>query len=203
MPSENAIAFEDAMVVTPANATLVRDLNLSVPAGTNLLVTGPNGSGKSSLFRVLGGLWPLSKGRIHKPGGSEGDGLSHDIFYVPQRPYVTLGTLEEQLIYPLVASGWRHGILPSFWVSSPVCLSGVVLLTCLLDRVPGFCCCRQSSLLIAACNSWCCCVTTAAVCGPTVQVIHVLCPISSGWLLMLNYVPLYCTRRLTSIHLRR
>lgn len=105
VPSEDAIAFEDAMVVTPADATLVRDLNLSVPAGTNLLVTGPNGSGKSSLFRVLGGLWPLTKGRIHKPGGSEGDGLSHDIFYVPQRPYVTMGTLEEQLIYPLTASG--------------------------------------------------------------------------------------------------
>ncbi|KAL3156583.1 hypothetical protein ABBQ38_000874 [Trebouxia sp. C0009 RCD-2024] len=104
VPSEDAIAFEDAMVVTPADATLVRDLNLSVPAGTNLLVTGPNGSGKSSLFRVLGGLWPLTKGRIHKPGGSEGDGLSHDIFYVPQRPYVTMGTLEEQLIYPLTAS---------------------------------------------------------------------------------------------------
>jgi len=105
VPSEDAIAFEDAMVVTPADATLVRDLNLSVPAGTNLLVTGPNGSGKSSLFRVLGGLWPLTKGRIHKPGGTTGDGLSHDIFYVPQRPYVTLGTLEEQLIYPLTASG--------------------------------------------------------------------------------------------------
>ena len=108
---EDAIAFEDAMVVTPANATLVRDLNLSVPAGTNLLVTGPNGSGKSSLFRVLGGLWPLTKGRIHKPGGGEGsDGLSQDIFYVPQRPYVTIGTLQEQLIYPLTTSG-QHEML--------------------------------------------------------------------------------------------
>ena len=43
--SENEIAFENACVVTPANATLVKDLNLRVPAGTNLLVTGPNGSG--------------------------------------------------------------------------------------------------------------------------------------------------------------
>lgn len=45
MASENEIAFENACVVTPANATLVKDLNLRVPAGTNLLVTGPNGSG--------------------------------------------------------------------------------------------------------------------------------------------------------------
>jgi len=54
---------------------------------------------------VLGGLWPLSAGVIRKPGGSGEHGLSHDIFYVPQRPYVTVGTLQEQLIYPRSVSG--------------------------------------------------------------------------------------------------
>ncbi len=64
MAVDDEIAFEDAMVVTPADATLVKDLTLRVPSGTNLLVTGPNGSGKSSLFRVLGGLWPLTAGTV-------------------------------------------------------------------------------------------------------------------------------------------
>ena len=111
--TEDEIAFEGATVVTPANATLVRDLTLRVPSGTNLLVTGPNGSGKSSLFRVLGGLWPLTEGQMCKPGGQDGgDGLSHDIFYVPQRPYVTIGTLPDQLIYPLVQQGRCPSTLP-------------------------------------------------------------------------------------------
>ncbi|RMZ56621.1 hypothetical protein APUTEX25_002710 [Auxenochlorella protothecoides] len=113
---EDAIAFESVVVVTPANATLVRDLTLRVPAGTNLLVTGPNGAGKSSLFRVLGGLWPLTAGAIRKPGGGAGDaagGLSHEIFYVPQRPYVTVGTLQEQLLYPLTpGAGGAAPVIP-------------------------------------------------------------------------------------------
>ena len=49
--ASNEISFDRAKVVTPTGATLVQDLTLRVPSGTNLLVTGPNGSGKSSLFR--------------------------------------------------------------------------------------------------------------------------------------------------------
>jgi ABC-type uncharacterized transport system fused permease/ATPase subunit len=90
--TQDEIAFERVTVVTPANTVLVRDLSVRVPAGTNLLVTGPNGSGKSSLFRVLGGLWPAESGVVRKPDASEA-GLSHNIFYVPQRPYVTKGAL--------------------------------------------------------------------------------------------------------------
>ncbi|GJN36383.1 hypothetical protein PR202_gb25236 [Eleusine coracana subsp. coracana] len=97
----NHIEFSGVKVVTPAGNVLVDDLTLRVERGSNLLITGPNGSGKSSLFRVLGGLWPLISGHIVKPG--VGSDLNKEIFYVPQRPYTAVGTLREQLIYPLTA----------------------------------------------------------------------------------------------------
>lgn len=95
------IEFSDVKVVTPSNNVLVENLTLKVEPGSNLLITGPNGSGKSSLFRVLGGLWPLVSGHIAKPG--VGSDLNKEIFYVPQRPYTAVGTLRDQLIYPLTA----------------------------------------------------------------------------------------------------
>ncbi|XP_051143944.1 ABC transporter D family member 1-like [Andrographis paniculata] len=97
----NYIEFDNVKVVTPSDNVLVEDLTLKVESGSNLLITGPNGSGKSSLFRVLGGLWPLISGHITKPG--IGSDLNNEIFYVPQRPYTALGTLRDQLIYPLRA----------------------------------------------------------------------------------------------------
>ncbi|XP_057970554.1 ABC transporter D family member 1 [Malania oleifera] len=95
----NYIEFAGVKVVTPTGHVLVEDLTLKVESGSNLLITGPNGSGKSSLFRVLGGLWPLVSGHIVKPG--IGSDLNKEIFYVPQRPYTAVGTLRDQLIYPL------------------------------------------------------------------------------------------------------
>lgn len=49
----------------------------------------------------MGGLWPLVSGHIVKPG--IGSDLNKEIFYVPQRPYTAVGTLRDQLIYPLTA----------------------------------------------------------------------------------------------------
>uniref|UniRef100_A0A8C1I2N7 ATP-binding cassette, sub-family D (ALD), member 3a n=1 Tax=Cyprinus carpio carpio TaxID=630221 RepID=A0A8C1I2N7_CYPCA len=90
---DNIIKFDHTPLATPNGDILIRDLCFEVKSGANVLVCGPNGCGKSSLFRVLGELWPLFGGSLTKPERGK-------LFYVPQRPYMTLGSLRDQVIYP-------------------------------------------------------------------------------------------------------
>uniref|UniRef100_A0A452DQS3 ATP binding cassette subfamily D member 2 n=1 Tax=Capra hircus TaxID=9925 RepID=A0A452DQS3_CAPHI len=96
MVSERTEAFTTARNLLASGADAIERIMSSykeVEEGMHLLITGPNGCGKSSLFRILSGLWPVYEGVLYKPPPQH-------MFYIPQRPYMSLGSLRDQVIYP-------------------------------------------------------------------------------------------------------
>jgi len=93
-----SISVKGVTMMTPNFArTLVKDVNFDVQPGESLLFVGPSGSGKSSMLRVIGGLWDAGTGTVSTPD-------QNDLFFLPQIPYLPLGSLRWQLTYPNVES---------------------------------------------------------------------------------------------------
>ncbi len=93
-----AVALHDVTLALPNGDTLMRHGDLVLPPGQSVVITGRSGSGKSTLFRALAGIWPFGSGRITRPAGTA--------LFLPQRPYIPLGTLREVAAYPLQAQGY-------------------------------------------------------------------------------------------------
>lgn len=94
MKTGDHIALQSVTVETPDHKEkLVKDLNVAVKSGSGLLIVGASGAGKSSLLRTIAGLWSSGSGAITRPELKE-------MMFVPQKPYMSLGTLRSQLLYP-------------------------------------------------------------------------------------------------------
>jgi len=92
--SSDAIVLRHVDLVPPRSGRqLIRDLNLTIGPGDRLLVVGPSGCGKTSFLRLVSGLWPPAAGEVERPPVGE-------LMFIPQKPYMLLGSLREQLCYP-------------------------------------------------------------------------------------------------------
>jgi putative ATP-binding cassette transporter len=87
-------ALNNVTLLTPdRNRTLFQGLSMDLSGRDNLVVVGQSGVGKSSLLRAIAGLWTQGSGVIQRPALQE-------IYFLPQRPYMLLGSLRDQLLYP-------------------------------------------------------------------------------------------------------
>jgi putative ATP-binding cassette transporter len=97
---DGRVAYERLTLLSPQDGRpLLKDLSLSIPYGTRVLIAGSNAAAKVALFRATAGMWSTGEGRIICPGAD-------DILWLAERPYLAPGTLREILI----RTGQEHTI---------------------------------------------------------------------------------------------
>ena len=87
------IAVQSVDLDLPDGTPLLRGISFAAEAGETVLIVGPSGAGKSTLLRAVAGIWPFGRGEINLN--------EKRILFLPQRPYLPLGTLAATLLYPL------------------------------------------------------------------------------------------------------
>jgi putative ATP-binding cassette transporter len=88
-----SVRAEGLDLALPNGRTILADTAFTIEPGERLLITGPSGSGKSTLFRALAGIWPYGHGRVRVPAEAR-------VLFLPQKPYIPIGTLRNAVAYP-------------------------------------------------------------------------------------------------------
>ncbi len=90
--SPGEVALQDVTLALPDGRVLLAGGEIAFPAGQSTVISGRSGSGKSTLFRAIAGIWPFGGGAVARPPGTQ--------LFLPQRPYIPLGTLRRAVTYP-------------------------------------------------------------------------------------------------------
>ena len=100
--ADDTLQVRDLDLALPNGMKLLEHADLTITGGHSVVITGRSGSGKSTLFRALSGIWPFARGEIQVP---------KNMFFLPQRPYIPLGTLRHVITYPTDATHHDRGEL--------------------------------------------------------------------------------------------
>jgi len=85
---DGKLEMKNVPIVAPNGEAVLKDLSFTLEQGMNLFVDGPNGCGKTSIFRILGGLWPIYGGSMTTPDQKQ-------LFFIPQTAYLPSGNLRD------------------------------------------------------------------------------------------------------------
>jgi putative ATP-binding cassette transporter len=106
-PGDAAVLSGDNIELrVPGGRVLLADADFEFNPGVRTLLTGPSGSGKSTLFRAIAGIWPYGSGRVTIPRGAK-------VLFLPQKPYIPIGTLREAVSFPETAGGFSDEAIRS------------------------------------------------------------------------------------------
>jgi putative ATP-binding cassette transporter len=95
--ASGGLAVSNLDLALPDGSPLKCGINIDVAKGARLLVMGATGAGKSTLLRAISGLWPFGRGHIATSAKKP--------LFLPQKPYIPLGTLREAVLYPYKPDG--------------------------------------------------------------------------------------------------
>jgi putative ATP-binding cassette transporter len=95
---DHELSVKDVDLHLPDGKPLISRVNLSLHRGESVLLGGASGSGKSTLFRAIAGIWPFGRGEIRASSKAR-------VLFLPQRPYLPIGTLRSVVSYPMPADG--------------------------------------------------------------------------------------------------
>lgn len=92
--TDSDLIVDNVTLALPSGTPLMAASSATLTPGESWLIRGPSGSGKSTLFRAIAGIWPFGNGRVRLP-------RDRSVLFLPQRPYLPIGTLREVIAYPV------------------------------------------------------------------------------------------------------
>ena len=99
-----SLSLDRVTLALPGGRPLMEGVSFDIRPGDATLISGPSGAGKSTLFRAIAGIWPFGRGEVRLPRDAR-------VLFLPQKPYLPIGTLREVVSYPTPPTGFDDAAL--------------------------------------------------------------------------------------------
>jgi vitamin B12/bleomycin/antimicrobial peptide transport system ATP-binding/permease protein len=102
--ADQTLRLDQLDLALPSGQVIVSGVEAAIKPGEHVLLTGPSGSGKSTIFRAIAGIWPFGRGTVKRPKAKR-------VLFLPQKPYLPIGTLRETVSYPSASGAFSDAAI--------------------------------------------------------------------------------------------